>query len=598
MLASRLFWKIFVAYALLSIVSAVGFAMILSSREQTLVTRQIEKRLHDSASVLRSRLPDLFTKGAPATLSADLEELARQNGTRFTLIAEDGTVLGDSAEDPRRMNNHHDRNEVQQARRHGFGIAQRVSPTLGIPMMYYALRTVDEQGRPVGYVRVAMDLAAVHEQISAVQRLISGTAAAISLVLVVFTYLIVARIVHPLESLTAAAEAISSGDFAQRAIVPNRDEIGRLAEAFNRMSEQLALRIGELQQQQHRLKENSDRLTAMLGAMVEGVIAIDETENILFANRAAQSLLDFPGETAIGRPFWEAIRNPKIHNLIRSVRQGCARQQVELELPRSGVIISLIATCLPGDPCSGVVLVLHDLSELKRLENLRREFVANVSHELKTPLTSIQAYAETLLEGAVDDPEHNRAFLRRIHEQGEHLHALILDLLMLARIESAQDVYEVATVSVDEIVQDCIAEFSDRAQANEVTLSVDPDEQATWVQADAEGLRTILDNLVDNAMKYTPAGGEVSVGWNRTDGVVVIAVHDTGVGIASSHQARIFERFYRVDKARSRELGGTGLGLSIVKHLAQAFQGEVSVASEPGAGSTFSVRLHAADAPD
>jgi two-component system phosphate regulon sensor histidine kinase PhoR len=252
--------------------------------------------------------------------------------------------------------------------------------------------------------------------------------------------------------------------------------------------------------------------------------------------------------------------------------------------------LALRATRLPGTPCPGVVLVLHDMTELRRLESLRREFVANVSHELKTPLAAIKGYAETLRLGAVHDPEHNLHFVRRIEEQADRLHQLILDILQVARIESGQEAFELRPVLVGAVVADAAAQFAEAATAKQIALATEVacPEAAVW--ADEEGLRTILNNLVDNALKYTPAQGQVVIRAAANGTRVRLEVHDTGIGIDEKDQARIFERFYRVDKARSRE-GGTGLGLSIVKHLALAFGGTVSVASQPDRGSTFCVEL-------
>jgi two-component system phosphate regulon sensor histidine kinase PhoR len=253
--------------------------------------------------------------------------------------------------------------------------------------------------------------------------------------------------------------------------------------------------------------------------------------------------------------------------------------------------LSVQVTPLPGNPCPGAVIVLHDTTELRRLERLRQEFVANVSHELKTPLSSIKAYAETLLNGALGDPENAQKFVGRIEEQADRLHALIQDMLSLARIESVQQPFVINPVNVEDVVRACVEDQRSRAEAKQIDISLDLPESALRVRADEEGLRIILSNLIDNAVKYTPEGGQVTVHWRSDGEMVSIDVIDSGIGISREDQSRVFERFYRVDKARSRELGGTGLGLSIVKHLAQAFGGAVDVQSSPGLGSTFSVHL-------
>jgi two-component system phosphate regulon sensor histidine kinase PhoR len=253
--------------------------------------------------------------------------------------------------------------------------------------------------------------------------------------------------------------------------------------------------------------------------------------------------------------------------------------------------LALRATRLPGDPCPGVMLVVHDLSDVRRLENLRRELVANVSHELKTPLAAIKAYAETLRLGAIDDPLHNHAFVRRIEEQTDRLHELILDMLQIARLEQGQETLDIGPVPIADLIEQCVRQFADTAAARQITLHTDLPPGDVLALADEEGVRTILNNLVDNGLKYTPAGGRVTICGRVAEQAVVLEVQDTGIGISPEDQARIFERFYRADKARSRELGGTGLGLSIVKHLAQSFGGFVAVESLPGSGSTFRVTL-------
>ncbi|HSG69889.1 MAG TPA: ATP-binding protein [Planctomycetaceae bacterium] len=590
MLSSRLFWKIFGTYIALTLIAAVTFVTIQSGRQQEMVLEQVQQRLHDSAILLRSQMAEVFVTGPNEATQNTLQELGKQSVVRMTLVALDGTVLADSDEDPARMNNHLDREELRQARTQGFGVSRRDSPTLTVPMFYYALR-VDRGNRPVGFVRVAMTMELVNARIGSVRRLVWVTAFAMSLAALVITYFVVGRIVRPILTLTDSAELIASGNLQQRVDLASRDELGTLAEAFNFMGEQLANRIEELQQQSQELSRNSQRLETVLGGMIEGVIAVDRNERVLFSNRAANVLLEIASPGIVGRPIWEAVRNSAIQQVVQDALKMKEQKYVELEIPRMQATVSLLAAQLPGDPCPGVVLVFHDVTELRRLENLRREFVSNVSHELKTPLTSIQAYAETLLSGAIDDPEHNLRFVKGIEEQADRLHALILDLLQLSRIESGANVFEVSAIPLEEAVDLCIQQHSAVCDTKQITLTAEPLEPSVRVLADVEGLQTILDNLIDNAINHTPQGGKVTVRWRTENSIAVLEVIDTGIGIHKEHFKRIFERFYRVDKARSRELGGTGLGLSIVKHLSQEFGGRVDVASQPGQGSTFTVRL-------
>ena len=366
------------------------------------------------------------------------------------------------------------------------------------------------------------------------------------------------------------------------------------SEEFQDVSEQVAARIAKLQNEQRRLEQSHDRLAIVLEAMVEGVIAVDREQRILWANTAAIRLLELKSDRVTEYPL-ESVRLPRLQELVQAAIAGAEQHRLEFAVPRTQSTVVAVVSRLPGDPCPGAVIVLHDVTDLRRLENLRREFVSNVSHELKTPLATISAYTETLLDGALEDPAVNRGFVTRIEEQAERLNTLILDLLELARLESDEHAFEIEPVDVGKVLQASVNEHVELAKSKSLSLTAAPPPDAVWAQADPGGLRSIVDNLLDNAINYTPPGGEVSVRWWRDADGVGVEVRDTGVGIAKEFQTRIFERFFRVDRARSREGGGTGLGLSIVKHMCQVFGGEISVNSRLGHGATFTVRLRAAE---
>jgi len=396
------------------------------------------------------------------------------------------------------------------------------------------------------------------------------------------TWWTVSRVVTPLITLTRSAKTMADGKFEDPVYVGTRDEFEQLAIAFNRMRQDVVSRSAEMK-----------RLSTVLSSMTEGVIAIDESQQVQFANEAAGQMLGFNPTEAQGRALLELVRSHKLHEVVVRLLASKGQQEIEMEWgastsPRSFLVN---ATSFSGEPSAGIIMVIHNLSEVRRLEAMRRDFVANVSHELKTPLSSIKAYAETLSQGAINDVENRDGFVKQIEEQADRLHLLISDLLSLARIEQGTTLMEIGQIPLERIARMCVQEQTLAASSKNIKLLLKPSGFDISVKADEDGLRQILINLIDNAIKYTPEGGEVTVGWNDDPEHVEIYVEDTGIGIPEELQPRVYERFFRVDKARSNENGGTGLGLAIVKHLAQSFGGTVEVASEVGVGTRFTIRL-------
>jgi two-component system phosphate regulon sensor histidine kinase PhoR len=409
------------------------------------------------------------------------------------------------------------------------------------------------------------------------------------------------RFGQPLRDLAEVADQMAAGEGTKRVFAPDHDEVGRLAQAFNRLGDRLATRISQLE-------EDRQQLRTILSGMVEGVVALDAEGRVLFANDRAHQLLDFPTTNPVGRRLWEVVRQRPLLDVVQQALSGPQPHREELTWAGATLrSLTVHAARLPGPPPRGAVLVVHDTTELRRLERLRQEFVANVSHELKTPLSVIKVCVETLLDGAAAEAGPRAQFLEQIANHSERLHALILDLISLARIESGEELLDFMALPVAQTLRTALARHRPRAEARGQSLcllgegsrwvpgdpeppEIDPDEQvAAW--ADEEAVGQILDNLLDNAVKYTPDGGKIEVAWRATPAEVILEVRDNGIGIPEPDLPRIFERFYRVDKARSRELGGTGLGLSIVKHLTQALHGTVRATSRLGSGTTFTVTL-------
>jgi two-component system phosphate regulon sensor histidine kinase PhoR len=578
-------WQLFLAFGLVMGVTIPILGLVAGNWLQRAALKTIEESLRDKAALVHE-----FTRHRTvAELQAHLNLLREELGTRVTLIGHDGLVIAESDRDHLGdLDNHGQRPEVIAARQQTYGIAKRYSTTTRKNMMYVA-RRVSQEDSPVAFVRVALPISDVEEQVAELSHWVWGTAAVTGAFVLLLAWWLVRRIIEPVQELQRGAAAVAAGSFGHKVYVERKDELGALADAFNQMSQRLAEQFAQLDRDRHQLR-------AVLGSMVEGVIAVDAERNVLFANERARQLLDFPVPQPVGRKLWELIRHRPVHHLVQQLLADENGQATSLDWTGAGGhALTVHGARLPGAPVRGVVLVFHDISELRRLERVRQEFVANVSHELKTPLSVIVACVETLQNGALDDLENRGKFLDRIAVQSSRLSALIVDLLSLAQIESGAEATANHEVNVEEAVRLCVERHLERAKSKGQRLEMIPPpkqpEGGALAWFDEDALSHILDNLVDNAIKYTPEGGTIQLAWWLEADRCIVEVRDNGIGIAEPELSRVFERFYRVDKARSRELGGTGLGLSIVKHLSQTLGGSVRAASEPGKGSAFAIVL-------
>jgi two-component system phosphate regulon sensor histidine kinase PhoR len=404
--------------------------------------------------------------------------------------------------------------------------------------------------------------------------------------------LVVHRRSQALDEIVRGVAALGEARPYWPTVVQVGGRVGRLGRLLDAVAPRLEERIA-------RLEQDRQQLRAVLSGMAEGVIAIDARRRLLFANASADQLFGLDA-TSVGRLVPELIRSPQVQGAVEATLASAQAYRGEIVLTSREVslrvharVLAVHGTPLPGSPPPGAVLVFHDITELRRLERMRQDFVANVSHELKTPLASIKAYAETLLDWALHDEKVNARFVRRIEEQADRLNQLTLDLLSLARLESGQEVFEHKPLALAPLLSACMDSHRGRAAARGLSLNLDlgPLDDETLIMADEEAIQQILDNLIDNAIKYTPDGGSVNVACRLDGERLSVAVADTGIGIPREDLPRVFERFYRVDKARSRELGGTGLGLSIVKHLVQALGGQITVDSRVGVGTQFTVQI-------
>jgi two-component system, OmpR family, phosphate regulon sensor histidine kinase PhoR len=526
----------------------------------------------------------------PEDVHAFAVRVARPTQARVTLIGADGRVLGDSdvpVDELPRVENHAGRPEVRMALAGRLGRDLRQSATVSVPLLYVAIPVTDG-GRVTGVLRLALPLSAITASYAAIRGVLLAGGLVALVVATGLGIFIAGRVTRPVVEMQAIARQMSEGQFGVRAPTRSVDEIGALGRALNVMTARLREKIHDLEQEQA-------KATAILDGMIEGVIAVDEREAIILTNERARAMFGLTGVRAEGRPFLEVIRNADLHEIFRQGRAtagGVVRREVRLAHP---VVRTLEAHAVPlrlGAVGRGVVIVLHDVTALRRLEQVRTEFVANVSHELRTPLTAIQGYLETLLGGALEERENARRFLEIAFRHTERLGRLLNDLTDLSNIELGKVTLRRQATPVEDVVESTLAIIQPRAEAGRVTLSTGLPSDLPAVHADHDRLAQILINLVDNAVKYTPPEGQVRVSARVAHpGMVELEVTDTGIGIPRVDLPRITERFYRVDKARSRELGGTGLGLAIVKHLVIAHGGELSVESEQGRGTTVRFTL-------
>ena len=589
MFTSRLFWKPFVYFsALIVLVGLIGgFTTSRWQKEQ--LTNQLLLRLKSASVSLEDITRTSLQSKDFAQLSDVIQRVKNETAMRITVVSVDGKVHADSDKSPIEMNNHADREEIIQAISVGEGNSLRFSETLNISMLYYAFR-IQSQGETLGCIRCALSISQIDTQITSIQMRIVKLVSFIVGLGLLATGFVIFRMTRPVIRLIEEARELTTLQLGQTITNGFDDEISELGRLLNELSRALADRMAQLEQNHHEL------LTVLEG-MDEGVIAVDGNECIRFANEAVCEMLDLDVERDQGRPIWEIVRNQMVETIINQARKTNEHFRGEMELlgpPARFLALNASAIPAENEDDFGVIIVVHDITEVRRLENMRRDFVANVSHELKTPLASIQAYAETLLDGAIDDQQNNRTFLGRIVEQSERLHLLIQDLLSIARVESNSQANEFTNLNMAEVLDRCIKYHQPRAQKKGIQLEVKaPD--VVIVYAESEGIRQIMDNLIDNAIKYSLEDGLVQIFIKIENKQVILRVHDNGLGISEEHMERIFERFYRVDKARSRELGGTGLGLSIVKHLVNAFGGTVEVNSHPDKGTAFIVTLPLAE---
>jgi two-component system, OmpR family, phosphate regulon sensor histidine kinase PhoR len=591
---ARLFWKLGLTYLGLLLIVLVSVGLYSSSVLRRDYIRSADGHLASLLSLAEARPPAFDNRDE---LRAWADWIAR-GGARLTVIDSAGNVLVDSSRDAETTENHLAQPEVEQALAEGLGRSVRPSVAQGSTLVYHAVRYQPPNG-PLLVIRMSLPLSEVDASATELQRKVLSASLLILLIGGLISLAYFRRLAARIERVRHLAHQIAEGDFRPLPVDGPRDELSDLAHALNETA-------AKMDRSFRSLSRERNRSGAILRSMVEGVAVIDAQERLVFSNRAFSEGLNLDPTSIEGRSVIEVVRNSDLLSLIRRALQGeeglrtdmvvgivqqrtfsvTAAPVQALEIPSATGLAPA-----PAEKPSGAVVVLHDVTELRRLERVRQDFVANVSHEFKTPLTAIQGFAETLLAGALEDPEHNRRFLEIIRDHAARLAVLTNDLLKLARIEAGQLEIDLGPVNLREVIERCAETTLLKAGQKQIALEIDVPPVLPAVRGDASLLREVLQNLLDNAVQYTPAGGRITVSATAEARDVVVSVEDTGVGIPLVDQERIFERFYRVDAARSRQAGGTGLGLSIAKHIVEVHGGHLRVDSEVGRGSKFSFSI-------
>ena len=583
----RLFWQLYPALLLITLASLGAVTWYASASLKRFHREEMAADLEARARLLEESVRPRLLAGDDGQVDALCKELGLRSSTRITVILDSGVVVGDSEESPESMDNHGDRPEVVDARAGRIRPAERYSFTLKQQMMYVAI-PIEHDGKIMAFVRTSIPVTSIDEALGAIRLRISLGGLVVAILAAAVSMLVSRMISGPLEQLRQGAERFTRGDLAHRLPPRGSQEIVALAETLNQMAAELDDRIATL------LRERNER-EGILTSMEEGVLALDAQQRVTSLNQAGANLLQVDPQQALGRNIQELVRNPALHELVDEVLAGAgpAEREITLRDPHDR-FLHAHGSVLGGPQGKriGTLVVLHDVTRLKWLENVRRDFVANVSHELKTPITSIKGFVETLLDGGAQTPEDSERFLRIVATQADRLNEIIEDLLTLSRIEQETGQARIALQRsrIRDVLEGAVGVCQLKSLEKNIRIEFDCDEN---LEGDVNPalLEQAVVNLVDNAVKYSPDGSQVQLEAERDETELVIRVRDHGCGIGREHLPRIFERFYRVDKARSRKLGGTGLGLAIVKHIAQAHGGRAVVDSAPGAGSVFSIHL-------
>lgn len=583
----KLIWQLFPPFLLITFIALLATTLYVTKHWRELYVEQITTHLQRMARLYKAQVFQPLLAHDNQQLQEITRTFGQQTQIRFSVFQPNGIPLADSDYDPAHMENHADRPEIRAALQGKQGVSTRRSYTLDERMIYLAL-PVQAGDQVVGIIRSALPVTYVDTTLRDIYLKILIGSLGIVVLAAGFIFFITRRLSRPLAAINQGAERFARGDLSSKVPVPHSEELAKLAEALNHMAAQLDDRFRTILEQRQEQE-------AILASMVEGVVAVDNVDRLITLNRAGARLLMVNPEAAKGQSIQEVIRNKELQRFLQQARSAAAPVEGEIVLGGMGErFIQLHGTKLLDSQgkAIGVLLVMNDVTAMRRLERVRRDFVANVSHELRTPITSIKGFVETLQAGAIHESDNAEHFLQIIARQADRLNQIIEDLLTLSRIEQEE---EAGTVTLSPeplqpVLKAAIQTSEVKAAAKQIHISLQcPDGLQAIINPPL--LEEALVNLIDNAVKYSPPQTRVTVAVEQAPEKILIKVRDQGRGIAMEHLPRLFERFYRVDPSRSRRVGGTGLGLAIVKHIAQAHNGWITVDSTLGQGSVFTLHL-------
>jgi two-component system, OmpR family, phosphate regulon sensor histidine kinase PhoR len=579
---SRFFWRITIPYVILIAAVLVGLAIFLANDQSQAYQNSLKSQLLSEARLISLQLaPDYVDPTKYSSLDAFAKSTSPLIQARITLIRPDGLVLGESDANPASMENHLTRPEVQSALKGTEYTITRFSTTLGADYLYAAV-PVRANGSIVGIVRLAVKLQTIKETLTAISKSVVG-AAAIAIGLAMLLSLLISYFTaRPLRELTVFAGQMNPIKSQEKIQPTSRDEVDQLEFAINQMATNLTTQLSELQVE-------STQLSAVLNTMSDGIIMVNEKGSVQFINPASEKILGVSAANSQGQTLTEVVRNYQIIDLWEKSRDGHIQLTNTFPMIQNQAFVQAIVTPLNVMPTGQSLIVLQDLTRIHQLEQVRRDFVSNVSHELRTPMSSLKALVETLEDGAIDDKPAATKFLSQMDLEIDNLIQIVEELLELSRIESGKVPLKIVSITPKKIIDSAVSRMKLQAERAKITLSVKISRKVTEARADPQKIEQVLINLIHNAIKFTPPGGRITLGVDENANQVILYVQDTGIGIAPDDLKRVFERFYKSDRARASK--GTGLGLSISRHLVEAHGGNIWAESELGKGSTFYLSL-------